>query len=139
MAIVEKKTAVELTDMLSVYAAELFADHGFDAPKTKTKYGDFYQITIVSTPLDQDDSGVNRNSLEAQAFLRAAEAGSIPLPPEALGFEFSNHEGFRYQLTGYAPRRSKFPYLARRLHDGKTFKFAWTMENDLRKQWEATR
>ena len=139
MALVEKKTAVELTDMLSVYAAELFADHGFDAPVTKTKYGDHYQITITSTPLDLSESGVNRNSLEAQAFLRAAEAGSIPLPPEALGFEFTNHAGFRFKLTGYAPKRPKFPYLARRLHDGRSFKFAWTMENDLKKQWEASR
>lgn len=51
-----------------------------------------------------------------------AEAQFGPLCGRGVGFRF-DHAGDTFELTGYASRRGKFPLQAKRLRDGRGFKF----------------
>lgn len=120
---VSKQQAIELSKEIERFTKELFASHGLDVPKMSTRYGDQYKVTITTGSVELDESGINLASQEAVDFVRYAEMGLIDLPAEALGRTFRNPDGVEYVLAGYVPSRPKYPYVAKRVADGKSYKF----------------
>jgi len=57
---------------------------------------------------------------EVKAF--ATYAMRFGLSPDDFGAEFS-HRGSRFRVRGIKPKSTRYPVLAERLSDGKTFKF----------------
>jgi hypothetical protein len=121
-----------LTEEIEKLVGPIFEKHGFEAPSTKTTYGDRYAVKFESTPFEEGAGGVNLNSPEAKAYVMEARYSDGKLDPEALGREFTVR-GETYIFLGSAPRRPKYPYSAKRQRDGKVFKFTREIERHLAK------
>ena len=118
--IVSRHKALTITAQIEKAVADILKEHGFDAPKTKTTYGDRYVLRLETTPVEEGEGGINLNSPEAQEF--NLHAPFLNVSADALGKEFK-YLGEEYILVGFVSRRPKYPFVARRVSDGKTYKF----------------
>lgn len=123
MTAVTKTQAQTISREIEAAAAEILARHGLSAPKIRTSYGDYFKLSIESSPVTIGDSGVNETSKEAVAFKRFHK--SYNLPENALGARFTVN-GKEYVFTGLAVSRSKYPIATTRVSDGETVFFTDT-------------
>ena len=118
---VSKAKAIEMADRIKTFAAEIFAEEGFDAPKVKVTSGDLFKIAIESTPMREGRNGVNLNSEYAQMFRVWPE--QFGLEADDLGLKFVTSKGEEFIFTGVAPRGQTRPLTADRVKDGQEFRF----------------
>lgn len=128
--LVPSAKARTITEEVEAAVAAIFEKHGFEAPKSKTTYGDHYAVKLTATPLSEGENGINLNSPEAQGYLVEANYDDT-LDPDALGREIVvNGETFIFE--GYVSRRPKYPFVARRVSDGKSYKLTDSIRPQLR-------
>ena len=117
--LVSRQKALAVTAELEQAITEVLEKHGLDAPNFKTTYGDRYVLKVETTPLEEGEGGVNLNSPEAQEF--KLHAAFFDMSPTDLGQEFQ-FGGETFVLLGYISRRPKYPFVARKVSDGRNYK-----------------
>ena len=120
--LVTKATAQSITTEIEVAVNAILTKHGMDSGKTAVKYGDHYSIKIESTPLVENENGVNVNSPEAQAWAMFGTSYGFDNPVEALGKTFTT-SGKTFKFIGLNTKAPKMPVNAVCLEDGKSYKF----------------
>lgn len=128
MAAVSKAEAVSITNDIRAAVEDILKRYGYDSPSVKTTYGDVYKVTIQSTPVVEGSNGINLNAPEVKAYQQYArwtwvtEFGGYTLDPDAIGKTYTIR-GEEFVLVGLAPKNRKYPFLFRKVADGKTYKF----------------
>jgi hypothetical protein len=117
---ISKTKAQAMIDELSPVVKEIMARHGMD-PKFAWKYGDWFEMKMTASAVEEGPNGVNLNSPEAQYFSRfgfTSYALSQVLQLSApLGTLFTS-KGKTYAFAGIAAKRSKYPIVGRNVADG---------------------
>lgn len=117
---IDKLTCELIMLELKTAAAEVFARHGLSEPKISGKYGDTLEVKLAGVLLVAGPNGVNLGSAEAIAFERFKV--SYGLGHVSLGDTFISG-GRQFALTGLATRNRRYPFTAKCLADGKSYKF----------------
>ena len=74
---------------LELAAAHVLEKHGMVVGKVSSKYGDGFQFTVTANKPEMNDSGVDSNNTDAQAFLNYAWEYGITDAKAALGATFT--------------------------------------------------
>lgn len=128
--LVPLEQARAITKEIENAANEVLARHGYDSATVKTTYGESYKLKLESAPLNEGPGGINLNSPEARDYLNEARYRD-DLSPDALGRKFTQG-GETYIFAGYVHRRPKYPFVAIRERDGRSFKFTDAIKVHLR-------
>lgn len=122
---VSKAKAEAVINELSPIIKEVLARHGMD-PKFAWKYGDWFELKLTASAVEEGPNGVNLGSPEAQYFTKfgyttykaiaAGMSGAVTLDAP-LGTLFESR-GEVYAFAGIAAKRSKYPIVGRNVADG---------------------
>jgi hypothetical protein len=117
---ISKTKAQAMIDELSPVIKEIMARHGMD-PKFAWKYGDWFEMKMTASAVEEGPNGVNLNSPEAQYFSRfgftSYSLNDTLRLSAPLGTLFTS-KGKTYAFAGIAAKRSKYPIVGRNVADG---------------------
>lgn len=125
---VAKAQASEISVEIKAAVEAILAKHGMELTKVQTTYGDVYGFKCEGSPLVKGENGINMESKEAQAYKRFAT--SYGLPEGLLGKKFTS-KGREFAFAGIAPSRSKFPFAAMNLLEGRMYFFTEDIKSKL--------
>lgn len=119
---ISKTKAQALIDELSPVIKEILERHGMD-PKFAWKYGDWFELKLTASAVEEGANGVNLGSPEAQYFTKYGftvhALGTSTKLTAPLGTLFESR-GETYAFAGIAAKRSKYPIVGRNIADGTT-------------------
>ena len=124
---IAKGQATRITEEIRAEVDRVLVKHGLTVGKTSTRYGDMYEFKVVASEIVEGPNGVNLASEEALAYkvnaghLAWYAGRDVVLNPNALG-RIINLNGQQFVFLGMKPRSTKYPFLGRSTHDGKTYK-----------------
>lgn len=128
---ITRQQAVAISRDIDEALKTVSAKHGITFSSSRSKYGSEYSYTVKGSIPVLDETGFDRGTPEAQAWLALGDweikqafnyPETLPFTPDqALGVEFS-YGGKHYTFLGMTPRARKYPLLAKGT-DGKTWKF----------------
>jgi hypothetical protein len=72
--------------------------------------------------LELSTIGADGVAVDRDAERFKSQAQWLGMKAEDLGRRFKNWDGKEYELTGYNPRASRFPFLGKEIRTGKTYK-----------------
>ena len=114
----------EITDRILLAAQSILDEYGLviDNQAVRSQYGEHYQIKVSAQRLLLGQNGVNLNDKYAKAFMSHAWKHGITDPETALGSNYTDAHGDRWQVLGYNSRAPKYPFIIKNLSTGKTHK-----------------
>lgn len=96
--------------------------HGMRLGEVRTTYGDAYSFKFSASRVELGADGFDYGTPEAQEWLLYGKARGIEDPKAVLGRKF-HANGDEYVFMGYRSRSPKYAVQAKRVADGKSFRF----------------
>ena len=112
----DQQTAKRIHHELQAAIAAVLAANGYEQTRTHLRYGD----SDFKFTLEGNLAGVDRRAQSFEAY-----AGSYGLPPDGLGKLFIQG-GNVFEVVGLETKNRRYPLIARKHSDGKTYKMPIT-------------
>jgi len=113
-----KPTCKSLRTAVEVKLQELAKEYGVNIKTGNGTFGDsYFNFKVEASTVNDNGTVMNKDAEEFKLF-----AHVYHLEPTDLGREF-HFRGDIYKIRGLSSRSTKFPILAAKVSDGKTFKF----------------